>query len=131
MKSLVVALIIVTITYSCNQSTMLDIFRDENIPLEIHGKVTEIKKFRGGNVTLKIEEITGGTDYIAVGNLVAEYIRKKDTFEKLPNSNKCLIKRNDSIIFLECFEIPKDIEDQLGEIKEWEKIKTRKWFKQE
>lgn len=122
-KYLVVLLSIV----SCNNLTMENIFKDENLPLKVDGNVTDVEFYRGGNITLVVKEKDGKIKRASVDTLYKEIIKKGDYFIKQANSNKCIIERNDSMIYLDCYNIPKDIRDSIGKIEEWPSNQKGKW----
>jgi hypothetical protein len=112
---------------SCNSLTMKDVYEDENLPMMINGTVENIEIYKVGNITLKVMSKSGKSNHIAVDTILKSIVRKNDYFEKKANSNKCLIRRNDSIIFIDCFDIPKEIRDSLKTIEEWPKNLKGKW----
>lgn len=113
---------------SCNNLTLYDIYKNENLPAEIKGKVEYVELYKGGGITLIVSEDSGGKKQIALAREFREYVRKGDHIEKEKNTNKCIIKRNDSIIYLDCFkEIPQEVRDSLGEIEEWPRDIEGQW----
>lgn len=112
---------------SCKNITMYDIFKNENLPFKVNGLVTNIALYKGGAITLTILEDSGQKKQIAVSREFREIVKKGDWFEKEENTNKCIIKRNDSVIFLDCYkEIPAELRDSI-EIEEWPREIVGKW----
>ena len=112
---------------SCNNLTLDDIYKNENLPIEAKGKIKNIELYKGGGITLTISENSGKNKQIAVSREFREIVKKDDLFEKEKGTNKCIIKRNDSIIFLDCFtEIPSELRDSI-EIEEWPREIVGKW----
>src|SRR5690606_3453037 len=112
---------------SCNNLTLDDIYKNENLTIEAKGKIKDIELYKGGGITLTISEDSGENKQIAVSRKFRKIVRKGDFFEKEKGTNKCIIKRNDSIIFLDCFtEIPSELRDSI-EIEEWPKEVKGKW----
>lgn len=113
---------------SCNSQTMVDIYR-ENLALKIDGVVEEVELYKGGGIQLSIKN-TEKVDVIGLNNKFFKSIQKGDYFIKNENSNECIVRRKDSIIYLDCYDIPADIRDSLGVINEWPKIMKGFWMKQ-
>lgn len=111
-----------------NKTTMYDIYKKENLPFKVNGRVTDIELYKGGAVTLTIREESKNRKQIAVSSEFKNIVKNGDWFEKEENTNKCLIKRNDSVIFLDCYqEIPKELRDSF-KIKEWPENIKGKWL---
>ena len=94
-------LIFSVFTMSCNR-TMSDELTEVFIPINIKGKVLEITPYKGGNTTLEIESNSFLGEHIGLDKKYREIVCVGDFFVKERNTNKCLIKRNDSIILLDC-----------------------------
>lgn len=111
--------------YSCNNLTMVDVYK-ENLPQEIEGRVREIELYKGGGILLSVGTIEKYKN-IGLDNNFIKGIKVGDYFIKKAHSNKCIIERNDSIIYLDCYDIPKEIRDSLGVIEEWSNYKKGYW----
>ena len=111
---------------SCNQTTMLDVYR-EYLPKKTEGVVDEVIKYKGDGYELKLER-SGKMESIGVNESVGKKARVGDYFMKIENSNKCKLKRNDSIICLDCIKISKEDRDSLGKISEWKMFEKNKWM---
>lgn len=120
------ALFFLVIFTSCNNITMTDIYR-ENLPDSAKGYVTKIEYSKGGDGVLTIYESSGRFNKIGVDKTFRDIVRTNDYFIKQANTNKCTIERNDSIIYLDCYDIPKEIRDSLGSIEEWPSNKKGYW----
>lgn len=120
--SILIALFILKM---CDNTTMYDIYKNENLPKEIKGNIINIELYKGGNITLTIQEKRRKN--IAINSSLKDIIRIGDFFEKTSSSNKCIISRNDSVYYFDCFKIPKEIRDSLGEIQEWPRDIVGKW----
>jgi hypothetical protein len=113
--------------FSCNR-TMLDLYRDENLPREINGEVTEIVKYKGGGNLISVRKQKSiFSKKIALDNRITNFIRIGDYLEKIANSNMCIVQRSDSIIYLDCYDIPVRIRKELGPIKEWQREEVGNW----
>jgi hypothetical protein len=106
---------------------MVDIYKQENLPLEISGKVVDVVVYKGGNVSLDIMKNDGSRQEVAVSNKLQQFIKKGDIFTKEKNSNRCFIVRHDSLIYLDCYNIPRAIRDSIGAIDEWPENKKNHW----
>jgi len=113
--------------FSCNQTSMLEIDK-EYLASENKGEIREIEKWKGGGHTLTIKN-DKETSEIGVYKTVGEKSKKHDHFVKFKNSNKCLLKRNDSVICLDCIYIEKEIRDSIGKIDEWKSFEKNIWKK--
>jgi hypothetical protein len=102
---------------SCSKIMMVDVYK-ENLPNEVAGKVRKKELYKGGGVLLYINTDEGERNIGLDGKFFKD-IRKGDYFVKKKNSNKCTIIRNDSIIHLDCYDIPDEIRDSLRVIEEW------------
>lgn len=129
MAKITLSFLMFIVLTSCNSQTMKDIYEKENLPLEIEGNVEKVIIYKGGNTSLNIQTNKGNNQEIAVASDMREIIRQGDYFIKEKNSNKCKIIRNDSVIYLDCYNIPKEIRDSLGLIKEWPNYKKGHWQK--
>ena len=110
---------------------MTDIYRHENLPSEVDGIVKEQILYKGGNLTLILQTKHNKDSAIAIGPELGKIIKKGDRFIKFANSNKCLLERNDSIMYADCFNIPSDLRDSLGVIEEWPKDWKNHWKKKQ
>ncbi len=75
------------------------------------------------------------TSSYSIGNdcELNDQIHRKDYFQKLPDSNKCFIIRNDSILLFDCetnldYEL-KRLKVSINNIKEWDIKENYKWQK--
>ena len=109
--------------FCSNEMSLYKIYKNENLPLEIEGKVIDIELYKGGNITLTLQSKKRKS--IAINSKMKNVIRLGDYFEK--HSNKCIIIRNDSIYHFDCFNIPPEIRDSLDEIEEWPRDIVEKW----
>lgn len=67
---------------------------------------------------------------VFVSNKNVHLVRRGDYFIKFKDSNKCIIKRNDSIMYIDCIDFyPLEIRDSLDEIQEWPRETVGKWQK--
>lgn len=114
---------------SCNTQTMIDVYK-ENLVSKIEGEVKNIEIYKGGGVLLSVKT-KKKVDAIGLGNKFFKIVKEGDYFIKYENSNECIIRRNDSIIYLDCYDIPKAIRDSLGLIKEWPQDKKGFWQRNE
>lgn len=119
--------LLVIILSSCNQTTMFEIEK-ENLLDSGEGFIQEIEKFKGGGYLITIKKETKFKKF-GVYKTVGEVCKKNDYFIKFKNSNKCLLKRNDSLICVDCINIEKETRDSLNKIEEWKNFKKNKWQK--
>ena len=106
---------------------MYDVYKDENIPLELNGKVTDIDFYKGGNTTLTVENKTGQKTG-AFDRRFNDLIQLGDSIMKKPFSNKCLIIRRDSIFFLDCYEFKGSLKDSFPTLPKWNETIKGKWI---
>ena len=113
---------------SCDNRTNIKILRDEYLPRSIEGKIIEIELWRGSILSLTLKnsstekKISIHTDYE-----ILMQIKSGDYFKKFANSNKCFIKRGDSIIYIDCTQLSDEERDSLGNIQEWKPQEKNKW----
>lgn len=130
MKKIKILNVIVFIIFSlsCENRTYIEILKKEYIPKELEGGIDSIELWKGSILSLqiknksKIEKISVHTDY-----KILMQIRKGDYFKKIANSNKCIIKRGDSIINIDCNQFTDEERDSLGKIQEWKPEEKNSW----
>ncbi|NNT73250.1 hypothetical protein HKT18_13580 [Flavobacterium sp. IMCC34852] len=122
-----IVLISLLCVLSCNQNTMIDEYM-EYFPRKEEGFIKEIEKYKGGGYVLTIEK-NKNIENISVYETVGGICKKNDYFIKLENSNKCLLKRNDSLICIDCLNILEEERDSLGKINEWKSFEKNYWTK--
>lgn len=105
---------------------MVDIHR-EYLPKQLEGVVNEIVKYKGGGYDLIIDN-SGEMESIAVSKSVGAQTNLGDYFVKIKNSNKCQLKRKDSILCLDCLNLTKEDKDSVGKISEWKMFEKNKWM---
>ncbi|MEL1246186.1 hypothetical protein AAEO56_18070 [Flavobacterium sp. DGU11] len=115
-----------SLSISCSNESVIDYYK-KNLSLEVKGKVIKVDFYKGGSSTLKVRNSDGNLIDVSGGSNFQHYIRPGDDFTKIGNSNKCIVERNDSIIYLDCSNIEKIYRDSLGEIAEWPKSIKGKW----
>lgn len=62
---------------SCNNLTMYDIYKNENLPIEAKGKIKDIELYKGGGITLTISEVSGENKQIAVSRKFRKIVRTR------------------------------------------------------
>lgn len=130
MKGLIFKSIIISnFLISCHGQTMKEVYQKENLPREVKGRVISTILYKGGGLSLNIKTSNTRNTEIAISGGVQPIVKKGDYFIKEKNSNKCSIKRNDSILYCDCYSIPVETRRQLGSIKEWPKNVKDKWQK--
>ena len=106
---------------------MYDVFKNENIPLELNGKIIDIDFYKGGNTILTVRN-KNGKKLGAFDKRFNDLTRLGDSIKKKPDSNECLIIRKDSVFFLDCYEFEESLKDSFPNLSTWnEKIKG-KWI---
>ncbi len=114
--------------FSCDNRSRMDIMRDY-ISIELEGKIKKVELvYKGCTFEITLEnkkniDINGG------GCEVLSQIKIGDYFKKFANTNKCLVIRKDSIMFLNGIYFIKIDRDSLGKIVEWNKSRINKWIK--
>ncbi|HUH36302.1 MAG TPA: hypothetical protein VL022_10755 [Moheibacter sp.] len=106
-----------------------DYFLKQLSSKSIKGVRTDIKFSKGGFTVLTIKDTVFSRKNVSV-DASFRYdvdIKKGNMFEKRSNSNKCIYIMNDSVYYFDCFKIPKEIRDSLGEIQEWPRDIVGKW----
>ncbi|MFH4968742.1 hypothetical protein V8G61_11120 [Gaetbulibacter sp. M240] len=123
----ILMILMTIILIGCGNKTMYDVFKNENIPLELNGKIIDIDYYKGGNTILTVRNKTGKNSG-AFDKRFYELVQLWDSIKKKPYSNKCLITRKDSIFFLDCYEFDENLKDSFPNLSKWnEKIKG-KWI---
>jgi hypothetical protein len=124
----IILMILMTILiFGCGNTTIYDVFKNENIPLELNGKIIDIDYYKGGNTILTVRNNTGKNSG-AFDKRFHGLVRLWDSIKKKPYSNKCLIIRKDSVFFLDCYEFEENLKDSFPNLSKWnEKIKG-KWI---
>ncbi len=115
---------------SCN-GTMYEEINNVFIPMSIEGKVIEVIYYKGGNTTLKIQTESKKIDYIGLDDRYKELVKEGDYFKKKANSNKCLLKKGDSVLLLDCARI-ESLTSIVGDsivrgIDKWDRAVVKKW----
>ena len=116
---------------SCDNRTALDIYK-EQLNEQTQGKVRSTELWKGGLLVIHLRATDGSESIAEVNNDhdVLASIKKGDYFEKHPNSNKCLIRRNDSILFLDCIKLErleKEVRNSLLPVEQWERQEINQW----
>ena len=47
------------LSFSCRNTTMDEVYKNENIPLKLNGKIIDIDFYKGGNTTLTVKNKNG------------------------------------------------------------------------
>lgn len=122
-----ILILILICFYGCNQITMVDVYK-EYFPKKVEGYIKEIEKYKGGGYVLKIESLKK-IESIAINGRIGEKCQIDDYFIKIDKSNKCQLKRKDSIICFDCLTISKKDKDFLGKINEYQNSEKNYWRK--
>jgi len=115
--------------FSCDNRTALEIYKEELIIPEFEGIVDSTELWKGGGLVVSLKE-KKETVGITNDNSILKEIKKGDFFKKLPNSNKCYIKRGDSIFYFDCVSLKRldeKTKDSLREVKQWDRNKINHW----
>ena len=122
---------VVVFCFCCDNRTAVEMYKEELINPEFEGHVVSTELWKGGGLTISLEEKKGIIGIINKHNVLNE-ISKGDFFIKKQNSNKCLIKRKDSVYYFDCLQLirlKKKTRDSLGEVEQWDRNKINKWMK--
>jgi hypothetical protein len=118
---------------SCDFGNELKIYKDALQP-GFKGQISNIEYWKGGLLVIhlkapdtneSIAELTNDYD-------ILQQIKSGYYFEKKPNSNKCLVKTNDSIFYFDCVFLKKlktEIADSLSVVEQWDRNIINKWMK--
>ncbi len=120
------SLIICVIGTSCDNRSraehLRDYLQDELLPKGFQGIIKKTELWKGCSYAIDIKTKTGKIEEISINNNceILFQIKKGDYFNKIANSNKCSIARNDSIIYIDCIDLnkkPKNDKSLLSDIK--------------
>lgn len=120
---------LVVFCFSCDNKTTDQIYRESFIIPQFEGIVNSTELWKGGLLVINLKN----KDKVAQINndhSVLEEIKRGDFFKKLPNSNKCYIRRGDSIFYFDCVNLKRLNEktrDSLRGIKQWDRNKINHW----
>lgn len=102
-------------------------YYQEVIAAQGEGEILRLNYSKGGDGTLILRR-NRIKSTITVSGKNVHLVKKGDYFVKIKDSNKCMVRRNDSIIYLDCMNFyPPEIRDVLGEIQEWPRETIGKW----
>lgn len=102
-------------------------YYQEVIAAQGEGEILRLNYSKGGDGTLILRR-NRIKSTITVSGKNVHLAKKGDYFVKIKDSNKCMVRRNDSIIYLDCMNFyPPEIRDVLGEIQEWPRETIGKW----
>ncbi len=116
--------------FSCDNRTVVEMYKEELITPTFEGIVDSTELWKGGGLVVSLK---GKKETVGITNdhSVLEEIRKGDFFKKLPNSNKCYIKRQDSIFYFDCVSLKRLNEKDrkgIGKIEQWDRNKINHWM---
>ncbi|MGI0108328.1 hypothetical protein [Salinimicrobium sp. WS361] len=122
-----------TVIYSCDDRTSAEIYKEEFIAPSKAGKVSSTELWKGGLLVIDLVKTDRSETTAQINNdqHVLNSIKKGDFFEKYPNSNKCLIRRNDSIMLFDCIKLEgleNKTRDSLLPVEQWERQKINQWI---
>ncbi len=124
-----VILLLILLLFSCDNRSWITAIKEDYIPIEIEGRIKKVELFKGCMYSLTLDDknkkfldISGG------GCKVLSQLKVGDYFKKFANTNKCLVIRKDSIMFLNCIRFRRQDRDSLGKIAEWNKSRINKWI---
>ena len=120
---------LVIIFISCEDKSWIKYLKTEYIPKSSEGKIEDIELGKGSILGLKMMPLSGKEEDISIHTdfEILMQIKKGDYFKKIANSNKCIIERGDSIIYIDCYRLTDQERDSLGKIEEWKLEEKNHW----
>jgi hypothetical protein len=131
MHNIVIFLWVCIVSFSCDNRNSGKMYKEDFIVPSAEGIIESIELWKGGLLVIylnkkdKMAQVTNDQE-------VLQEIKKEDFFKKLPNSNKCYIKRNDSIFYFDSINLKrlrKETLDSIGVVSQWERNKINRWIK--
>ncbi len=115
---------------SCDNRTSSEVYTEEVILPMFEGIVKSTELWKGGKLIIDIYG-QKGTFGITNNHSVLLQIKGGDFFKKLPNSNKCYIRRGDSVFYFDCINLErlnKRTRVGIGAVKQWDRNKINRWL---
>lgn len=128
-RNILICFCLIVYGYGCDNRTAAEMYKEELIIPAFEGIVDSTELWKGGGLVVSLKE-KKETVGITNNHSVLEEIRKGDFFKKTANSNKCSIKRGDSIFYFDCVNLKRlnqKTKDDLGEINQWDRNKINHW----
>ncbi len=111
-----------------------DYLKDELLPKNLEGFVKKTELWKGCYYDIDLKTKTGKIEKIRISNDcdILFQIKKGDYINKIINSNKCSITRNDSIIYIDCFDLKRQTDKDKSlltdlKIEQWDRAIINKW----
>src|SRR5690606_19647309 len=98
LKCKILLLFVGIISFNCDNRTTVEMYKEELITPAFEGIVNSTELWKGGGLIVSLTE-KKQTVGITNDHSVLEEIKREDFFKKLANSNKCYIRRGDSIFY--------------------------------
>lgn len=131
MYNITILLWICVVSFCCDNRGAGKMYKEDFIVPSAEGIIDSTELWKGGLLVIylnkkdKIAQVTND-------QVVLQEIKKEDFFKKLPNSNKCYVKRNDSVFYFDCINLKrlrKETMDSIGVVSQWERNKINHWVR--
>ncbi|MBO0328935.1 hypothetical protein [[Muricauda] lutisoli] len=118
---------------SCDNRTAAEMYNEEFIMPGAKGEVVRTELWKGGLLVIHIIDSDGSDSILQVFNRdeILDDIKPEDKIEKLPQSNKCILTRKDSIKLIDCIDLTglrQDTREALESISQWNRKNINRWI---
>lgn len=120
---------LVLMTISCDDRTRGEIYKEEFLAPGFKGVVDTTELWKGGLLVIRLTDEDKIIEIINSHKILNE-IQKGDLFIKEPGSNRCSIKRSDSIFHFDCIKLElfeNETREELGDVEQWDRGKLNQW----
>lgn len=94
------SLVFIFIISNFNSNSFTDNIKKKYFPQKINGRINDVQTIKGGSLSITLLNRENKFEGITIKNDgINNKIKSGIYFEKLPSSNKCFLKKNDSILF--------------------------------
>ncbi len=123
-----ILVISIAVISNLNPNSFTDEMIKSYFPKKMDGIVNEIKTIKGGTLLVTIINKEKKYQDISINNnLIHDQIDPGVYFEKTIQSNECLIKKGDSILFFDCYIFSREDSSKINKVKTWNNVKN-KWI---
>lgn len=118
---------------ACDNRTAAEMYNEEFIMPGAKGEVVRTELWKGGLLVVHIIDSNGSDSMLQVSNRaeILDDIKPEDEIEKLPQSNKCILTRKDSIKLIDCIDLTglrQETRENLESIPQWERKNINRWI---